>query len=145
MNYRFQDGRNFMSWCQNKRHLHARTLLSKALNIQAFASTHFSSIPGFFIIRSKKTNLRSLTNYIEKERFIIKRRRDLGLEGRNIPDGEGKQEDIQLMRSITLETMQEEKMRNKNGSLQGGERKLAKSEINNLEEVQGDLWKRTTS
>lgn len=62
----------------------------------------------------------------------------MSLGGRNIPDGEGKQEDIQLMRGITLETKQEEKLRSKNGSLQGGERKLAKSEIN-LEEVQGDL------
>jgi len=67
----------------------------------------------------------------------------LGLECRNIPDGEGKQEDIQLFSGITSEAMQGKKLRSKSGSLQGGERKLA--EIKNLEQVQVDFLAKGTS
>lgn len=51
-----------MSRSQNKRHLHTRTMLSKALKVQSFASTHFTSILGSFTKKSKSAN----SNYIEK-------------------------------------------------------------------------------
>lgn len=56
--------------------------------------------------RSKKKNIRSLTNYILKIRFLVNMRY-LFLKGCNIPDGEGKQGIMQLMRGIMSKTMQE--------------------------------------
>lgn len=97
-----------------------------------------------FITRSKKTNIRSLTNYTLKMRFLVKRR-DLCLKGSNIPDGEGKQGDMQLMRGIISVTMQEMKLSSKNGSPQRGERKLPKSEKKKIQNVQGYFKKRITS
>lgn len=68
---------------ENKCHLHTRTVLSETFNVQVFASTHFTAIPGSFIIRNEETNLRSLTDYTGKERFLVKRNRDLRLGDRN--------------------------------------------------------------
>lgn len=64
MNSRFQDGRSFMSQSQNKRHLHTKTMLSKALKVRSFASTHFTSLLDSFIKKSKNAN----SNNIEKRR-----------------------------------------------------------------------------
>lgn len=50
------------------------------------------------------------------------------MKGSNIPDGEGKQGNIQLMRGITSKTMKETKLSSKNGLLHRGEGKLPKSE-----------------
>lgn len=64
------------------------------------------------------------------------------MKGSNIPDGEGKQGDMQLMRGIISVTMQEMKLSSKNGSPQRGERKLPKSEKKKIENVQGYLKKK---
>lgn len=110
MNCRFQNCRNSVPWSQKKCPQHIRTLLNKVLSAPCFTSTSFFlfffSFRGSFMTRSKKTDIRSRTNYIFKMRFLVKIRY-LCLKGSKIPDGEEKQGNMQLMRGITSKTMQE--------------------------------------